>query len=67
MLAVRHKGHADSLLHLRPYKEHGLVSASLFETNTCSVSLCADLCTGTQSNRTVNLESGDKKFIYAPE
>jgi hypothetical protein len=67
VLSVRHKGHAESLLHLRPYKKYGLVSASLLETHTRSIALGADLCPETQSNRTANLESMVKKFIYAPE
>ena len=64
VLSVCHKGHAESLSHLRPY---GLVSASRLETQTRSIALCADLRTRTQSNRTANLESVDKKFIYVPE
>jgi len=68
VISVRHKGHTGSLLlHLRPYKEYGLVSASLLETHARSIPLGADLCTGIQSNRTANLESVDKKLIYAPE
>lgn len=67
MLSVCHKGLAESLSHLLPYKEYGLVSASRLETRTRPVPLCADLCTRTQSNRTENSESVDKKFIYAPE
>lgn len=67
MLSVRRKGHAESLLHLRPYKENCLVSASVLETHTRSIALGAYLCTEIQSNRTANLESMVKKFIYSPE
>jgi hypothetical protein len=67
VFSVRHWAHAESLLLLGPYKDYGLVSASLLETQVRSIALCADLCTETQSNRIANLESMDKKLIYAPE